>query len=261
MSKEKMKTIAKRLFCYEYSGRYCKICGFDSFENPWLMEYHHRDPSTKEYEVHPRIRQYSFKNIKSEIDKCDLLCAHCHRIFHHEENINYYKNNKEVVFERLEKLKEFGGKPLPTRRGLDCKYPKEEIEKLLKEGKTKKDISRLLNENYEAVSWMIRKYGLKPLKYNQKELSIEECIKKDYISRGYSFITLSQKYSLSEEEIIKTLESLNVPIRRKRKDFTEKDLEYIRELLIKKTPVKKIAQLVGCHLTTTYKIIKKHNLK
>ena len=64
--------------------RPCDHCGF--FHEA-AMDWHHRDPSMKEGRVSFFIQQaYSWKRIKAEMDKCDMLCANCHRILHSKEN-------------------------------------------------------------------------------------------------------------------------------------------------------------------------------
>ena len=59
----------------------CKRCGFN--EHPAALEFHHRDPTQKKSTV-PRMvyRARSLKDIQAEIDKCDVLCANCHRLHH-----------------------------------------------------------------------------------------------------------------------------------------------------------------------------------
>lgn len=52
----------------------CMDCG-DWFE-PWQMDFDHRDPTTKVKTV-GLIK--SERDILTEIAKCDLVCANCHR--------------------------------------------------------------------------------------------------------------------------------------------------------------------------------------
>jgi 5-methylcytosine-specific restriction endonuclease McrA len=65
----KLKAIA-------YLGGVCQKCGYKKL--PHALEFHHRDPSKKEFSLGlPHTR--SWEKMKAEIDKCDLLCANCHR--------------------------------------------------------------------------------------------------------------------------------------------------------------------------------------
>ncbi len=58
----------------------CVVCGEDRV--PTLV-FHHRDPSTKLFSVSQYGRRPLFK-IQEEIDKCDVLCANCHAMWHHK---------------------------------------------------------------------------------------------------------------------------------------------------------------------------------
>lgn len=62
----------------DYLGGYCKNCGYSKCLD--ALEFHHRDPDKKEF----RFSQYpnNWEKAKKELDKCDLLCANCHREVH-----------------------------------------------------------------------------------------------------------------------------------------------------------------------------------
>lgn len=56
----------------------CKDCGF--FYPAPIMEYDHR-PGEKKVDTIARmvVQQRAWEIIQKEIDKCDLVCANCHR--------------------------------------------------------------------------------------------------------------------------------------------------------------------------------------
>lgn len=63
----------------------CKSCGTD---HPAVLDFHHRNPDEKLYEVsNMPWRSISKKKILEEIAKCDVYCANCHRILHWEQRI------------------------------------------------------------------------------------------------------------------------------------------------------------------------------
>src|SRR5690348_17765017 len=70
-----------RAMAREYKGGKCILCGYDKC--PDALEFHHRDPSQKEF-TPSRAYKRSWDVLKIEIDKCDLLCANCHREAHAE---------------------------------------------------------------------------------------------------------------------------------------------------------------------------------
>ena len=67
----------------------CRKCG----ENRWyLLDFHHRNPNEKDYVVSDLTRT-PIATIMKEVEKCDPLCANCHREWHylssHIENFTY----------------------------------------------------------------------------------------------------------------------------------------------------------------------------
>jgi len=59
------------------AARCCQQCGE---ADPACLDFHHRDPSHKIFSVAFLASQgYSIDRIMAEIEKCDLLCANCHR--------------------------------------------------------------------------------------------------------------------------------------------------------------------------------------
>ena len=144
MTIEKIKQMAKRLYFYDYSGRFCKMCGFDSFDNPWIMDYHHREPEQKSFDIGKKISRYSFDTLKNEIDKCDLLCSNCHRITHYKNEINDYTNNISIVMDRFESLKSSGGKIDIIRTAEKNEIDKEQLEELINQEIPIKKICEIL---------------------------------------------------------------------------------------------------------------------
>jgi hypothetical protein len=65
----------------EYKGGKCSSCGYNKY--PDVLEFHHRDAETKEFDW-KKLRQMSWDKVTKELDKCDMLCANCHRERHYE---------------------------------------------------------------------------------------------------------------------------------------------------------------------------------
>lgn len=63
-----------------YLGGKCSKCGYDKCLS--ALEFHHLDPKTKDINPSQLMRFVSFDKLKSELDKCVLLCANCHREEH-----------------------------------------------------------------------------------------------------------------------------------------------------------------------------------
>lgn len=67
----------------------CVKCGD---ERPWVIQFHHIDPSEKEFEIN--VEKIMFRHtahVEAEAKKCACLCANCHTEFHHF----FGKNPKE----------------------------------------------------------------------------------------------------------------------------------------------------------------------
>ncbi len=46
-----------------------------------VLEFDHRDPSTKSFNISDSIRRrLGFKAVEEEMKKCDVVCSNCHRI-------------------------------------------------------------------------------------------------------------------------------------------------------------------------------------
>lgn len=62
-------------------------CSHCSENHPAVLDFHHEDPSMKEFNISSMIkRRNSIETIESEIEKCIVLCANCHRKLHWEED-------------------------------------------------------------------------------------------------------------------------------------------------------------------------------
>ena len=65
----------KEILVAEAGGR-CVMCGFDAYVG--ALQFHHRDPATKSFEVSRQGITRSLERLRSEARKCVLLCANCH---------------------------------------------------------------------------------------------------------------------------------------------------------------------------------------
>lgn len=65
----------------------CQRCGFDAFAPDHLaaIDFHHRDHTTKRFPVTRHSLDRTWEELLAEAQKCDVLCANCHRI-HHERH-------------------------------------------------------------------------------------------------------------------------------------------------------------------------------
>lgn len=72
------RPVRKKL-AVEYLGSKCAICGYDKCLD--AFDFHHLDPTIKTDSV-PKLFLHTEEKLKSELDKCVLLCCRCHREVH-----------------------------------------------------------------------------------------------------------------------------------------------------------------------------------
>ena len=86
-----------RLKAIEHAGGKCIRCGYNKY--PEVLEFHHRDPSQKDFNVSSKGHSRSWERVKAEIEKCDLLCANCHRELRVEQKLAASMGNHRIKSE------------------------------------------------------------------------------------------------------------------------------------------------------------------
>jgi hypothetical protein len=64
----------------EFKSSGCSVCGYNKCSQ--ALDLHHLDPSTKQETVANLIYRGGIKRVESELKKCVVLCANCHREHH-----------------------------------------------------------------------------------------------------------------------------------------------------------------------------------
>ena len=77
-----------------YKGGKCEVCGYGKCMD--ALEFHHVDPTEKEFSVSAELGTSSWEKIQIELDKCVLLCANCHRETHYGEKKTLYIIDKLI---------------------------------------------------------------------------------------------------------------------------------------------------------------------
>jgi|688.fasta_scaffold964711_1 hypothetical protein len=82
-------------------GGKCIKCGYD--KNLHNLCFHHRDPTTKLFEVNvQKLASKKWEVLLEEAKKCDLLCFHCHNDLHYPNGLNWKDENLRVVNSMVE---------------------------------------------------------------------------------------------------------------------------------------------------------------
>lgn len=69
----------------QYKGNKCYCC---NKKYPYVVyDFHHLDPSQKDFNLGNKTSTVKWDIVKKEIDKCILVCANCHRQIHNKDII------------------------------------------------------------------------------------------------------------------------------------------------------------------------------
>jgi 5-methylcytosine-specific restriction endonuclease McrA len=77
---ELIRAVAKRRrkvksMAIEYKGGKCQVCGYNKY--PGALDLHH--VGDKKFGIADKGYTRSWEKVKTELDKCILVCANCHR--------------------------------------------------------------------------------------------------------------------------------------------------------------------------------------
>ena len=84
-----------RLKAIQHLGGKCSRCGYSKYKE--VLEFHHKNPSEKDFGISVKGHCRSWERVKTEIEKCDLLCANCHREIHVEQKLAKEKEQQEML--------------------------------------------------------------------------------------------------------------------------------------------------------------------
>lgn len=91
---QKKRGLERKVYFINKLGGCCSKCGYK--HNIAVLEFHHRNPKEKEFWVDARaFSNYSLEKLEKELEKCDLLCANCHRE-HHNPKLTM-ENIQEII--------------------------------------------------------------------------------------------------------------------------------------------------------------------
>lgn len=76
-----IRRLELKLRCVQYLGGECEACGYDRCRE--ALEFHHRNPRGKDFSISSVALRMGWDRVVSELDKCILVCANCHREIHY----------------------------------------------------------------------------------------------------------------------------------------------------------------------------------
>ena len=83
----------------------CKYCGEN---HPAVLQFHHRDPREKEFDVSAFVyhQKGGPAKLEAEIAKCDVLCANCHLKHHYENDERRLRVLIEPIIEQVRRAEQ-----------------------------------------------------------------------------------------------------------------------------------------------------------
>lgn len=83
---QKLRGLKRKYEIIIQRGGKCEICGYD--KNLSAFEFHHINPEKKSFQIDMRhFSNTNLETLRSELNKCMMLCANCHREIHHQDLI------------------------------------------------------------------------------------------------------------------------------------------------------------------------------
>jgi hypothetical protein len=80
IDKVKKRRKIVKILSIEYKGGACSKCGYNKCLS--ALEFHHIDPTQKDFSPSDTGQTRSWEIVKAELDKCILVCSNCHREIH-----------------------------------------------------------------------------------------------------------------------------------------------------------------------------------
>lgn len=152
----------------------CSICGFNGC--PAALDFHHRNPSEKLFSISANLKG-DWELVRTELDKCNLLCSNCHRTLHYYDRAkNYnpsikksrnYKNTKrenerEVRRKnRSKKMLEFSKTTTRKYREMFCWPPINEVVELVRKTSFL-NAGKQLGVSDNAIRKFLKRNGITP---------------------------------------------------------------------------------------------------
>ena len=81
---QKLRGLKRKYEAVLQRGGKCEKCGYN--KNLSALEFHHRNPEEKKFQIDMRrCSNTNLETLKEELDKCELLCSNCHHEYHNSD--------------------------------------------------------------------------------------------------------------------------------------------------------------------------------
>jgi DNA invertase Pin-like site-specific DNA recombinase len=239
------RTTSRKLYFILKKGGKCERCGLELEKEPYLADFHHKDEKLKEY--HPTdILSNSLSKAEKELDKCELVCAICHRRIHYNiERLNKYR---ELIYEKINDESFFTEK----RDLINDKEIVDGVIELNNKGLFVKTIAKELGINRTSVMTILERNGLEPNKFdrsNDNKKGIDEREFREAAKQGLNAKQMAEKFDCSKATIFNYLNEYDVKLVGSLQK-NKKNLDKFKSLLDDGKSVKEICDYFGFSDTT-----------
>lgn len=179
--------IKRRLI--ELKGGKCEICGYDKCED--ALHFHHKDPTTKKFNLSEHSNSLTWENYLEESKKCQLLCANCHAEIHYQKIKKKEKIKDNRVFES----------PIQELLENDKKQSKKTIENYCIDCGKKISYKAIRCQQCDAIQ---RQVATRPSRETLKNMI-----------RTTPFTQIAKQFNVSDRAISKWCKAMNLPYRKK----------------------------------------------
>ena len=179
----------RKLNLIKVSGSQCNLCGYHKSIN--ALEFHHIDASQKSYGIASKGTCHDLESDLSEIKKCILVCANCHREIH----------DGDYTADELWKLQQYSEEIANEVR-------QEKIDNTSKTQYYCLECGKLITSNKTGLcsecSHKQRRICDRPTRDEMKDLI-----------RKYPFTTIAKNYGVSDNAIRKWCKGYNLPSKKR----------------------------------------------
>ncbi len=160
---QKLRGLKRKIELIDKRGGCCERCGYN--KNIAAFDFHHKNPKEKEFKLDMRkLSNSTMEAILIEFNKCELLCANCHRELHSEDlEMTLVRQIIESINDSVIEIKEIG-KPKCVDCNCEINYSYVRCKTCSDKNKRKVERPNLdilkieLNEN--GVTWCSKKYNV-----------------------------------------------------------------------------------------------------
>jgi hypothetical protein len=160
---QRLRGLKRKIELINLRGGKCEKCGY--CKNVAGFDFHHRIPENKKFKLDMRhLANLSMNIILEEFNKCDLLCANCHREYHSPDldmdSVLKFIDNVDQSIIQIREVK----KPNCFDCGCSINYGSTRCTPCNNNFKTnpnKPKLSILIEERkLNGVTWCSKKYGV-----------------------------------------------------------------------------------------------------